>query len=52
METTATARAGVLELMDEGLARPDVAMAICSAATKEGFVKVVNSIVGPERLAK
>lgn len=38
--------------MDDGLSRPDVAMAICSAATKEGFVKVVNAVVGPERLAK
>ena len=52
VDTTAEARPGVLELMDEGLARPDVAMCICSAATKEGFEKVVNNIVGPERLAK
>lgn len=39
MEQAAEARPGVLALMDEGLARPDVAMAICSAATKEGFIK-------------
>ena len=30
----AEARPGVLELMDEGLGRPDIAMGICSAATK------------------
>jgi len=52
VEEVATARPGVLELMDEGLADPATAMAICSAATKAGFEKVVNSIVGPERLAK
>ncbi|PNW73203.1 hypothetical protein CHLRE_14g623000v5 [Chlamydomonas reinhardtii] len=52
VESAAEARPGVLELMDEGLARGDVAMAICSAATKEGFEKVVNSVVGKERLAK
>jgi len=50
VESAAEARAGVLELMDEGLAREDVAMCICSAATKEGFVKVVNSVVGRQRL--
>lgn len=27
-------------------------MGICSAATKAGFEKVVNSVVGPERLSK
>lgn len=52
VETCAEARGGVLELMDEGLARPDIAMAICSAATKAGFEKVTNSVVTPERLAK
>ena len=36
--------------MDEGLSRPDVAMCICSAATKAGFEKVVNSVVGKARL--
>ena len=36
----AEARPGVLELMDEAIARPDIAIAICSAATKAGFEKV------------
>ncbi|KAK3272572.1 hypothetical protein CYMTET_19135 [Cymbomonas tetramitiformis] len=52
VEEVATARPGVLELMDEGLARDDIAMGICSAATLAGFEKVVNSVVGKERLAK
>jgi len=52
VEEVATARPGVLELMDEALADPRVGVAICSAATKAGFDKVVNAIVGPERLAR
>ena len=46
----AEARPGVLELMDEALARPDVALCICSAATKAGFEKVaMSSLRGEER---
>eukprot|EP00955_Chlamydomonas_euryale_P115066 366327-Chlamydomonas_euryale.AAC.8 len=41
VESAAEARPGVLELMDEGLARDDIAMCICSAATKAGFEKGV-----------
>jgi len=52
VEEVAEARPGVLELMDEALATPGLAVAICSAATKAGFEKVVNSIVGPERLSR
>lgn len=52
VEETAEARPGVIELMDEAISRPDIALCICSAATKAGFEKVVNSIVKPERLAK
>mmetsp|Transcript_38710 Transcript_38710/g.74328 ORF Transcript_38710/g.74328 Transcript_38710/m.74328 type:complete len:331 (-) Transcript_38710:158-1150(-) len=48
----ATARPGVLELMDEAINNPEIAVGICSAATKEGFEKVVNAVVGPERLSK
>jgi hypothetical protein len=40
VEEMAEARPGVLALMDEALARPDVALCICSAATKAGFEKV------------
>lgn len=48
----AQARPGVLGLIDEVLDRTDIAAGICSAATKAGFDQVVNSIVGPERLAR
>jgi len=48
----ASARPGVLELMDEAIANPHIACGICSAATKEGFEKVVNSVVGPDRLSR
>jgi HAD superfamily hydrolase (TIGR01509 family) len=50
--STATARPGVLRLMDEAINDPQIAVGICSAATKAGFEKVVNSVVGPERLSK
>jgi len=40
VEQAAEARPGVLALMDEALDHPDVAVCICSAATKEGFIKV------------
>lgn len=52
VESTAEARPGVLRLMDEALDRTDVGVAICSAATRAGFEKVVNSVVLPERLAR
>jgi len=38
--------------MDEAINDPQIAVGICSAATKAGFEKVVNSVVGPERLSK
>jgi beta-phosphoglucomutase-like phosphatase (HAD superfamily) len=50
--TTGKARPGVLELMDEAIATPGIAVGICSASTRGGFEKVVDSIVGKERLAK
>jgi len=52
VEEVAVARPGVLELMDEAIADPSVAVGICSAATKAGFEKVVNSVVGRDRLSK
>lgn len=33
--------------MDEALARPDVALCICSAATKAGFEKVGRCVFVP-----
>jgi len=52
VEQAAEARPGVLKLMDECLDHPDVAVCICSAATKEGFIKVVDAVVGHERLKR
>lgn len=48
----AVPRPGVLRLMDEAIATPRLAVGICSASTRGGFEKVVNTVVGPERLAK
>jgi beta-phosphoglucomutase-like phosphatase (HAD superfamily) len=46
----ATARPGVLQMMDAALDRTDIAAGICSAATRGGFDQVVNSVVGTDRL--
>jgi HAD superfamily hydrolase (TIGR01509 family) len=52
VDQAAEARPGVLELMDAAIAAPNLAVGICSAATRGGFDRVVNSIVGKQRLAK
>ena len=52
VDQCAAARPGVLELMDEAIAAEGVAVGICSAATRAGFEKVVNAVVGEERLSK
>jgi len=48
----ASARPGVIEMLDAVLERPDIAAGICSAATKGGFDQVVNSVVGKDRLSR
>lgn len=48
----AEARPGIVELIDEALGRPDLKVAICSAATKSAAQKILASILGQERLAK
>ena len=45
-------RPGVVELMDAALRDPKLKVGICSAATKEGFVPLVNNLLGKERLAQ
>jgi len=50
--STASPRPGVLELMDSAIATPGLAVGICSASTRGGFEKVVDAVVGQERLAK
>ena len=46
---TASPRPGVLELMDSAIAMPGLAVGICSASTRAGFEKVVDSVVGQVR---
>jgi HAD superfamily hydrolase (TIGR01509 family) len=48
----AKARPGVLQLMDDAIATPGLAVGICSAATRAGFEKIVDAVVGKERLDK
>ena len=52
VDSAAEPRPGVLELMDAAILTPGLAVGICSAATRGGFDRVVNSIVGKERLSK
>jgi HAD superfamily hydrolase (TIGR01509 family) len=52
VEEIAKARPGVLELMDACIADPSVKVGICSASSREGFEKLVDSIVGKSRLSK
>lgn len=47
-----TPRPGVLQLMDEAIAAPGIAVGICSASTRGGFEKVVEAVVGRARLAQ
>ena len=50
--TTASPRPGILDLMDAAIATPGLAVGICSASTRGGFEKVVDSVVGQSRLAQ
>ena len=50
VEQAAVARPGVLELMDEAIAAPGIAVGICSAATRGGFEKITDAVVGRARL--
>lgn len=46
----ASARPGILQLIQEGLKREDVKMAICSAGTKEAAQQVLSAVVGDNLL--
>ena len=48
----ATPRPGVLELMDEAMADPRIAVGVCSASTKAAVTKVLAVTLGEERRAK
>jgi len=52
LATEAVARPGVLELMDEALADPTIAVGVCSAATKAAAVKTLDLTLGPERVQR
>jgi len=49
IEEKAVCRPGVLELMDEALADPSIAVGVCSASTKEAVSKVLDVTLGDER---
>ena len=48
----ATPRPGVIELMDEAIAAPDIAVGVCSASTKAAVTKVLETVLGKERREK
>ena len=48
----ATPRPGVLELMDEAMADPRIAVGVCSASTKAAVTKVLQVTLGEERRNK
>ena len=50
LETQAIARPGVLELMDEALLDPTIAVGVCSAATKAAAIKTLEITLGPQRV--
>jgi len=45
-------RPGLLELMDEALDDPSIAVGVCSASTKESAMKVLDTVLGIERTEK
>jgi len=51
LEEVATPRPGIIELMDEAIKDPRIKVGVCSAATKAGFIKVVDTLLGADRLA-
>lgn len=52
IEEKAVPRPGVIELMDEALADPTIAVGVCSASTKEAVQKVLAVTLGEERQSK
>jgi HAD superfamily hydrolase (TIGR01509 family) len=52
IEEKAVPRPGVIELMDEALADPRIAVGVCSASTKEAVTKVLAVTLGEERRSK
>merc|ERR1712146_117964 len=52
MGTGAECRPGVKDLMDAAIADPSLKVGIFTAATKEGFYPLVESLLGQDRLDK
>jgi len=52
VEETAVPRPGVIELMDEALSDPTIAVGVCSASTKEAAQKTLSMTIGHERMNK
>lgn len=52
LENEAKARPGVLELMDEALNDPTIAVGVCSAATKAAAVKTLDITLGADRVKR
>mmetsp|Transcript_21169 Transcript_21169/g.50317 ORF Transcript_21169/g.50317 Transcript_21169/m.50317 type:complete len:373 (+) Transcript_21169:98-1216(+) len=52
IEEKAVPRPGVIELMDEALNDPTIAVGVCSASTKEAVTKVLDVTLGPDRVSK
>lgn len=52
LETKAIPRPGVLDLMDEALADPLIAVGVCSASTKESAKKTLDLTLGYDRVSK
>ena len=44
----ATPRPGVIELMDEAIAAPDIAVGVCSALTKVAVTRVLDTVLSEE----
>jgi HAD superfamily hydrolase (TIGR01509 family) len=52
IEEKAIPRPGVIELMDEALDDPRIAVGVCSASTKEAVTKVLAVTLGEDRRSK
>jgi len=49
IDKKAVCRPGLLQLMDEALANPTIAVGVCSASTKAAVTKVLDVALGPHR---
>ena len=52
LATQAVPRPGVLELMDQALNDPSIAVGVCSAATKAAAQKTLELTLGPDRIQR